>query len=120
MATTVRELRDWLKPFYDDDRIAIDEGGLTLEMVEEHDDVVDSSFEIGGWPLDEDEESEMRQAEGSEKDRRWKVSPWHGESGSVFYVVNACLDGAAVSYRTRAEAEEHAQALNLQQLMLKS
>jgi len=52
MAMTVGELRKWLARFHDTDEAAIDEGGLTLEVHS----VRDGWLEIGGWPLDEDEE----------------------------------------------------------------
>lgn len=53
MATTVKELREWLKRFDENELVAIDEGGLTLEAYEEDSDVY---LEIGGWPLEEDDD----------------------------------------------------------------
>lgn len=54
MAITVKELRDWLKPFYDDDLAAIGEGGLTLEITGFG--IPGAYLRIGDWPLDEEED----------------------------------------------------------------
>lgn len=56
---TVGRLIDWLEMFDVDAKVAIDEGGLTLEVKDadmclEDDEAVDF-FEIGGWPQDLDE-----------------------------------------------------------------
>jgi len=51
---TVRELKEWLAPLGDDDLIAIDDGGLTLESKL-------GWIEVGGWPEpDEDETGDER------------------------------------------------------------
>ena len=52
--TTVKELRDWLARFGDEEMVGIDEGGLTLEIVGRA-----AYFELGGLTeisIDPDEE----------------------------------------------------------------
>lgn len=56
MATTVKELRDWLRDFDDDDLVGIDDDGLCLtdetagaECKEDG-----AYIEVGGWPLEID------------------------------------------------------------------
>lgn len=49
---------------------------------------------------------------------RYKVTAWHGESGSIFYVVDSQApeqDQPAIlfSYRNRHTAAGHAAALNI-------
>ena len=52
---TVGELRKWLAKFSKDDLAAIDEGGLVLE-INGGKGSCENYLEIGGWPLDEDED----------------------------------------------------------------
>jgi hypothetical protein len=47
MAVTVRELEEWLRNFDPDTEVGIDEGGLTLCVVQK----LDAYYEIGGLPL---------------------------------------------------------------------
>lgn len=60
MATSIRDLREWLKGRSGDEEIAVDEGGLTLVIVGEEEDYL----EVGGVPedsghdLDEDDEED--------------------------------------------------------------
>lgn len=59
--TTKQELLKWVNTLADDARIAIDDGGLTLEAddLDGH----QAYFEVGGWPDDaciDDEESRDR------------------------------------------------------------
>ena len=46
-----REVQEWLEPLNPDDRVAIDEGGLTLVVVGRED---KAYLEVGGIPLDDD------------------------------------------------------------------
>lgn len=52
MAITVKELGDWLTTLQDDDLVAIDDGGLVLQSVENP----EVYIEIGGIPEEEETE----------------------------------------------------------------
>jgi hypothetical protein len=56
---SIRELKDWLEQLNDEDGIAIDDGGLTLVVFTEGETTrPDGNYiEVGGIPLDEEEES---------------------------------------------------------------
>lgn len=53
--TTIGELRAWLQGFRDENQIAIDDGGLTLEVIPVGETIgdgrADDTYEIGGWPV---------------------------------------------------------------------
>lgn len=64
MACTRKQLADWLATFKDEDIVAIDEGGLSLEIyrtVGEHG-KTEWYFEVGGYPND-DEHDEIKEAQ---------------------------------------------------------
>lgn len=48
MSATVKELRDWLNTLDHDDVIGIDDGGLTIQVVDYDD--MPAHFELGGVP----------------------------------------------------------------------
>ena len=52
MAVTIKELREWLDTFEDENMVGVEEGGLTLEVVG----LPQAYFEIGGVPEEEDED----------------------------------------------------------------
>lgn len=51
MAVAVAELKEWLSSLEDADRVAIDDGGLTLVLIAHQDEIY---FEIGGVPESEE------------------------------------------------------------------
>jgi hypothetical protein len=52
MAVTIKELREWLDTFEDENMVGVEEGGLTLEVVG----LPQAYFEIGGIPEEEEDE----------------------------------------------------------------
>ncbi len=57
MATTVKELREWLEDVDESRRVAVDDGGLTLVLIDKDADREDwDYFEIGGIPEEDEEE----------------------------------------------------------------
>jgi hypothetical protein len=52
MAVTIKELREWLDNFEDENMVGVEEGGLTLEVVG----LPQAYFEIGGSAEEADED----------------------------------------------------------------
>lgn len=65
MAMEAKEIKEWLATVADDKMIAIDEGGLTLMVKGER-----SYIEVGGIPLDEDQETNTDELEPG-----WEMHP---------------------------------------------
>jgi hypothetical protein len=61
MAATVKELRDWLSQFKETELVGVDEGGLTLCVVD--DDAkglsIQPQFELGGLPEPDDDDQTL-------------------------------------------------------------
>ena len=59
--TSTKELIDWLKALPSSSSVGIDEGGLTLRVLDKDDRLTESYFEVGGVPeetFDQDATSE--------------------------------------------------------------
>lgn len=93
MSATVKELRDWLNTLDHDDVIGIDDGGLTIQVVDYDD--APAHFELGGVPdlppTDDDfdenaddylQRDDLPNADGADRPP---------------YECEACMDGATMS-----------------------
>jgi hypothetical protein len=56
MACAVKDLIEWLKTLPEDAGVAVDDGGLTLVELDDDGEETGNYHEVGGIPLDEDED----------------------------------------------------------------